>query len=144
MLTSPDGQPEKFTDIPDGGAWGPEICRIGKTFVFSASDVINGDEFWKITLSGSTSVNGSISSEYPVRVYPNPVQKSLNIDITDGIILPAEMKVYDNTGKCHMTKKLSEAQTKIDAEISALKPGIYFLTIRNGCRRYVQRITIVK
>jgi len=142
-LISPDGQPEKFTDIPNGGAWGPEICRIGKTFVFSASDAVNGTELWKITLSGSTDVNGSISTDFPVRVYPNPVQKCINIDITDRIILPAEMMVFDNTGRCLMKKRLSEARTRIDTEISSLKPGVYILTLENGFRRYVQRIIII-
>jgi len=144
MLTSPNGQPEKFTDIPNGGAWGPEICKISKTVVFSASDVINGDELWKKTLSGSTAVNGSISTDSPIKVYPNPVQKSINIDITAGIILPAEINVYDNTGTYLMTEILSETRTKIDVETLSLSPGIYFLTIRNGCQRYVQRITIAK
>lgn len=48
-LASPDLQPEKFTNIPNGGAWGPELRRIGNTFVFSAGDAVNGTELWKMT-----------------------------------------------------------------------------------------------
>jgi ELWxxDGT repeat protein len=141
-LVSPDAQPEKFTDISNGGAWGPELSRINKTFVFPASDATHGDELWKLTLSGSTAVNEPDCNDNPVTVYPNPAVKSFNIVIGDELNLPAELKIYDITGVCVFTEIFLDRSIKINAESLNLTPGIYFLAINNGLRRYISRVTI--
>ncbi len=143
-LISPDGQPEKFTDIPDGGAWGPELVRIGKTFIFSASNTTHGTEIWKMNVSGSTAAENLKSETDGIRIYPNPVTDHLNVHITEQLSSQATISFYNNEGVKIMTKTIGNTQTPFSIQNINLTPGIYFLRIEDGLKKSVKKLIIIE
>jgi hypothetical protein len=68
------------------------------------------------------SVN-EVKSTLANRVYPNPVQNILNIDIE---IPNAQYSIYTITGKQALNLEINTSKT---IDVSGLNPGIYFLNI---------------
>jgi ELWxxDGT repeat protein len=131
-LINPDGQPEKFTNIPGGGAWGPELRRINKTFVFSASDVTHGTELWKMTDSGNTSAK-DISPEDPqTLLYPNPVNDYFIVEIPDLFSLPAVISLYNISGERIMETEATNYSMTFNACKLRLSSGLYFMRVEDG------------
>lgn len=142
-LINPDGQPEKFTDIPDGGAWGPELVRIGKTFIFSASNKTHGTEIWKMDVSGSTATESLISETDGIKIYPNPATGNLVVEIPEYISLPCTLSVFSVTGIPVETREVSErtviVSLKEDLEMS---PGIYIVKSEDGRKSAVAKLLV--
>ncbi len=132
-LTSPDGQPEKFTDITGGGAYGDQIRKINKTFVFNASDPAHGDELWRMTRSGSTAID-DLTDEMAsrLRIFPNPVDETSLIEIPDEVPLPAEMTVYNATGSIIFVVEVSGRLVSLNELRKTFDPGLYVIIVRSG------------
>lgn len=60
-------------------------------------------------------------------VYPNPALSVISIDWSDSI---SEIKIYSIDGKLILTKQFSK-EKHLDLDISALKKGLYILSIKN-------------
>ncbi len=142
-LVSPDTQPEKFTDIPNGGAWGPEICGINKTFVFTASDVINGNELWKITLSGSTDIPG-VTENLSFRIFPNPATDHLTVELCGIGRTPAAISIYDISGRKVYECMANESVVSINNLSALIDPGLYIVKISDKPAAASVRIIVEK
>ena len=141
-LTDADGQPEKFTNIDDGGAYGPELARVGHTFVFQAGNAATGTELWKMDLSGGTAVNTLENKAPSVNVYPNPITGEYFLVLPDNMPLPAKMTVWDITGKPVVSTTISERQASFMKGELPLKPGVYFIKLESGKVRITRRIIV--
>jgi len=72
----------------------------------------------------------------PIRVYPNPVISELQFS-TDHFQSPIEhINIYDITGRLILN---SSFLTPNSINVSSLKAGIYFLEIRSGNERAMQK-----
>jgi ELWxxDGT repeat protein len=140
-ILSPDGQPEKFINIIGGGAWGPELARIGKTYVFSASDAVNGTELWKMTLSGSTIIPEVIEGA-PFRVYPNPATDHLIVELTEEDRCPVTISLLDISGRKVCECTANEQMISINILAADISPGIYILKISDGLAAASVRIVV--
>jgi hypothetical protein len=127
-LVSPDGQPEKFTNIPDGGAWGPELRRMKKTFVFSASDATHGTELWKMTLSGSTDIP-RVTGRSLFRVYPNPATDHLTVELTEDGSWPLTISLLDISGRKVYECIADKRVVTINNLTAHINPGLYIVRI---------------
>lgn len=127
-LTSPDGQPEKFTDITGGGAYGPEVRRIKGTFVFVAGDATNGTELWKMKAPQTTAAHDNINPDiYTMSIYPNPATESSIIEMPESFGLPADVRIYDSTGQMISAFILSDRVSRLNDHVMKMLPGIYIL-----------------
>lgn len=142
-LLSPDGQPEKFTNITGGGAWGPEVARIGKTFVFSASDAVNGTELWKMTLSGSTEISG-VTETPSFRIFPNPATGHLTVELFEPGSLPAAVSIYDLSGRKVFECMAYEHLVSINNLSELINPGLYIVKISDKPAAASARIIVNK
>jgi ELWxxDGT repeat protein len=142
-LISPDGQPEKFTNITGGGAWGPELARIGKTFVFSAGDATSGTELWKMTLSGST-VIPEVTEGALFRVYPNPATEHLTVELLKDGSWPVTISLYDISGRKVYECKANEQAVTINILPAQIRPGIYLLMMSDRLAVTTVRIMVIK
>lgn len=141
-LISPDGQPEKFTDIPGGGAWGPELRRINKTFVFYAGDATNGTELWKMSVSGSTSAEDIYPEDLQALLYPNPVNDYFTVEIPDPFTLPAAISLYNSTGERIMATEATYNSIPFSARKLKLSSGLYFIKLEDGIRQKTIKLIV--
>lgn len=132
-LISPDGQPEKFTNIENGGAWGSEFRRINKTFVFNGAITSTGDELWKKTISGSTAAESMVEDKRFMRVYPNPATGDFTAEIPEYISLPCTISICSMTGATLETIKVSDRMVTLTLLEEGLKcPRIYIIKSADG------------
>jgi len=143
-LINPDGQPEKFTNIPDGGAWGPELVRIGKTFIFSASNKTTGTELWKMSVSGSTATENMISETEGIIIYPNPVTDHITIHCTEQFSSQASISFYNMEGVKIMTRPIASTQTPFCVQNLNLSPGLYFLRIEDESKQSAKKFIVTE
>jgi len=142
-LINPDGQPEKFTNIPGGGAWGPELRRINKTFVFSASDVTHGTELWKMTVSGSTSAKDICPEDPQTLLYPNPVIDYFIVEIPDLFSLPAVISLYNISGERIMETEATNYSMTFNTCKLRLSSGLYFIRVEDGTKHQTIKFLVI-
>ena len=140
-LLNTGGQPEKFTNITGGGAWGPELARIGKTFVFAASDAVNGAELWKLTLSGSTIIPEIIEGAL-FRVYPNPSNDHLTVELTGEGSWPVTISLLDISGRKVYECTSNERVVTINNLTALINPGLYIVRISDRLTEAAARIIV--
>ncbi len=100
------------------------------------SRVLSGDEVSKLHYLTFSSLTTKQNHEY-IRVYPNPAQNKLYVDLDLGIIYYSE--IYSAIGA--MVLK-SGNSTAID--VSSLKPATYYMKIVTSSGIYFRNICIVK
>ena len=65
-----------------------------------------------------------------VILYPNPSKDIVTINITQPILSPIQINIYDNAGRLVFDKIIKENKTVID--VSALAKGTYFFEIKQN------------
>ncbi|MEO0898879.1 MAG: family 16 glycosylhydrolase [Bacteroidota bacterium] len=75
--------------------------------------------------------------ELGIKVYPSPVEDILQIDIPNGQ-LGKELKLYNTKGQLVKTIVPTSKRTKVD--VSAVRRGIYFLTLEVDQQQYSYKI----
>lgn len=142
-LLSPDGLPANFTSIENGGAWGPELKRINKTFIFNASTVSTGDELWKMTVSGSTAAESLESVGIALKVYPNPASLTFTVEIPEYISLPCELSVCSVIGAPLDIRKVADRIVTVElGENSEMHPGLYIIKSGDGRMKAFTKLLI--
>ncbi len=113
------------------------------------------DHAWRIplvTLLGDTTVNFTLHNEYTdiqlstdttatalpdlnklgFSTYPNPVRDVLTIRADKSTEMTGNIRIFSQTGALLMTKILAPGNTEVSLNVSALKPGVYILSIGEG------------
>ena len=143
-LLTPDGQPEKFTNIENGGAWGPELIRINKTFVFNGAIPSTGDELWKMTVSGSTAAGSMNETSATLKIFPNPATGVFVVEIPESIDLPCSVSICSSTGTTVETREVSDRRITFGENGEPeMYPGIYIVRSEDGRKRAVGRLVIL-
>jgi len=95
-----------------------------------------------ITNSFNNQSSGTELSETSkqVAIYPNPVQNTLNINLS-GLTGTSEIVIYNMNGTRVMSKSTGKANTEID--LSKLQRGVYMVKVFNGTA-VISRSKIVK
>lgn len=82
-----------------------------------------------------------ISTSAPeVRVFPNPAKNVLNVSVRLLQGETAMLNINDVTGRILVTQSIFATSSKID--ISALAPGVYFVTIIGEGVNYIEKIVV--
>lgn len=69
-----------------------------------------------------------LSDNQTMEVYPNPVQNTLNVDLSK-INSATSIRIYDINGRLMTTKNITQAKTQID--VSKLTGGVYMIEVLN-------------
>jgi hypothetical protein len=93
----------------------------------TSEDVMN-------VLISIVSVEGGARS---ILVYPNPGSKYLTIELNEK---GDTFFVYDNAGKLVMQEKFKSLKSQMD--VSSLKPGLYYLKVKQGRKLQVVKLLI--
>ena len=73
-----------------------------------------------------------------VSIYPNPAGNTLNIKLPEGDIENTEISVVNLTGQ-QMLQLENNGNHQLQADISGLAPGIYFLTIKSNSGEFTTK-----
>lgn len=153
--------PLQVTEItyPDGFS-GPASTDIGAgsfetlTMFFSPLEekVYNGDIAFQ-TNAGNTQVNvqaqGSIINGADdeiidpdeVTIYPNPASQVLTIELTSLAHLPANIQMFQHSGRLAFQKQSHRGKT-LQLDISSFKEGLYLIQISNHNSSLTKKIII--
>ena len=98
--------------------------------------------------ASSTTVVSNTAAEQKksFTIYPNPANRSFYSVINSTSATSAEMSISDVTGKVLISKTIAlqnGAQT-ISTNISALSPGVYFVTLNNNGKTETQKLVVIK
>jgi glucose/arabinose dehydrogenase len=85
------------------------------------------------TTAGTTALSGG-----NVRLYPNPAQNILNIEIATA--QPFTLQIFDLSGKRLLQQEITGAQSAIN--ISSLSAGIYVAELQNGSDTLRQKLVV--
>ena len=82
---------------------------------------------------GSVGVEDNIFNE-KIEIVPNPVTSDLSLRFDSNVVLPNNVKMYiiNLDGKVAQQQAIADGSTLIDANVSALPKGLYFVQLRSG------------
>lgn len=68
----------------------------------------------------------------PLKVYPNPVNTTLNVNLGDRIMEDTEVMLFNSSGTLLQTYFMPTGQVNLDISMQMFPPGIYYLKVLNG------------
>ena len=80
-------------------------------------------------------------NENSIKIYPNPADNRLNIDINSGNIGKANVKIFDLNGRQLMNKALDFSQSQ-QLDVSQFQSGIYVIKIENSRHSISKKLII--
>jgi hypothetical protein len=103
----------------------------------------------KLAYLGNVNVNGTVSVDEEnenegISMYPNPVSKSLHINLNDKEYKEVSVSVFDVTGKMVLNLNPSVTRNTIEIDLSALTNGPYYVRLKADNTFKTSKITILK
>ena len=96
-----------------------------------------------IRVDNSTGINEyNTNDKIGLKIFPNPVSNILHIDYTLNDITTGNIKITDIAGKLIYSENLISiiGENSISINLSALKPGYYFIVFNQGKETYAEKI----
>ena len=79
-----------------------------------------------------------------VKIFPNPADNEVNINLSAFSGLPVELKVYNPLGQLVITKSLEEApKSSVLINLNALKAGIHYVAIKVDGRKLITKKMVI-
>ena len=101
----------------------------------------NGDvQAWKVQVSVATTTNIYSNTNNNFKLYPNPSNGVLNIDLPNN--KGFNLYIINLQGKIVLDKEINEVHNTVNLDY--LDNGLYFVKIFNGQKVYTKKISIVK
>ena len=75
-----------------------------------------------------------------VKLYPNPAQNVVNIDLLNTILVDQNVKILDISGKVVLSSVLGNSSSSLNIE--NLRSGIYFMVINTASERIVEKLIV--
>ncbi len=88
-----------------------------------------------------TGIQSNIVADAYVKIYPNPTNGWLQIEMPNRTSLISTIIIYDMLGR--QTKQITVAKSEIEIDLTEMKDGIYFVQIENNgivCRKKVVKV----
>jgi hypothetical protein len=88
-----------------------------------------GEFTYKVTRGGAIGISTALTES--LKISPNPVLETLNIQLPDKLFTKGELSIYDATGKLEYASQINSSQVSINkADFnSSSKAGVYILKI---------------
>lgn len=99
---------------------------------WTSSAIITVDSVNRVD-QGISNIETDNSGVFNISVFPNPVNKTLNINLESHRDFDADFRIIDMTGQVLIIEKHRHTipNNSVCIDISALMPGLYMLNIRN-------------
>lgn len=115
----------------------------GNSFRQNITSKKSGDEFFTLpeTINGGTMkrISGSDGKRCIVRMYPNPSDGHIHIDVKDNAIIE-KILLKDLTGKTLLQKESNSSSETLD--ISHLSDGLYFVIVQTATGTYTEKLIV--
>ena len=83
------------------------------------------------------------NSAKPVfKIYPNPAQGNVSIELNVAIDTEMEVLIFDNMGRNLLRKTYTSPSGKVILDVSEYTSGIYLVTVLNGKKHYTRKLII--
>jgi subtilisin-like proprotein convertase family protein len=92
--------------------------------------------------NGTVVSTNELENEISLQVYPNPTSGMLIIDTPQDFGNKGTLQVSDILGKTLINKEWSKDMNSLN--IQSLENGMYHIVLRNGEKRYINRVLLVK
>ncbi|RME01712.1 MAG: T9SS C-terminal target domain-containing protein, partial [Bacteroidetes bacterium] len=83
-------------------------------------------------------------SENTLKLFPNPASAEVSIGYKLSTGTAAKLLVTDLTGKVHLIRKVEDPSGIYKLDISSLRPGYYFVQMKNDTERLTQKLVILR
>lgn len=139
------------------GNYEVEVSYNGATFTKSVPVHFNQENEITINVDDlSVTAEGTQHAETPVftsaetynesyggriRIYPNPAVSRLHIELTSRLQGNSRVTVTDITGSRKITRVMDLSYDNV-LELPQLNPGLYFLSVESGNRRFREKFTV--
>ena len=77
-----------------------------------------------------------------IRIYPNPTNGQLTIELNNNFAPNTQLLIYDICGKLVLSETLSSAQNTHTLTLGHLSSGVYMLHLRNNGLNLVQKVVV--
>jgi len=104
-----------------------------------SSSSSNNQQFQLISTSSIEAEDGLNAAEVAFNLYPNPVEKLLNINLPSEYQEGAEISIYNNVGKLIFRDVTKESLHIVN--LKELPAGLYILNINNGQEIITRKFT---
>jgi len=92
--------------------------------------------------NGTVVSTNELENEISLQVYPNPTSGMLVIETPQDFGNKGTLQISDMLGKTMITKEWSKEMNTLN--IHNLENGMYHIVLRNGEKRYINRVLLVK
>ena len=100
----------------------------------------NTNQQFSFTSTSSIDLEGGLNNSGALSLYPNPVEKVLNISIPAEYQENAEVMIYNNVGKLIFSDNIIN-KNMYKADVSDIKAGIYIIRISSGNNTITKKFT---
>jgi len=115
---------------------------ITKTSYSSHNEVTlynNGTLVWGVEPVSSKLANIDLTSEFQIKVFPNPVVSEITI-ASKSDLKGANVRLVDLAGKELYREKIEQSGNSMRIDMNAVVPGVYFIQIEKGTEVVVKQI----
>ena len=98
------------------------------------------------TIKNTVGIANAVDENASFSVYPNPADKTCFAVINSDVLGNADLLITDITGKTLLNKTVSLVPGKqnVPVDITALSPGMYFVSLHNMGKVETQKLVIIK
>ena len=111
------------------------VGNVVLTQGFQQPDTIKG---------GSNFVKGFPNVDFTVKVYPNPAEDYLNVVLSGNDNLDLQVSLFDAIGRNLLINRINAGEPEKTLDVSAYRPGIYFLKIATLDGRAIRTFQVTK
>ncbi len=79
----------------------------------------------------------------PIDIYPNPANKEVTIDFSEGVKQPTLITLFDGFGRVLMQNIINQGEATKTLSVTELPSGVYFIRLKIEDQTYIKKILIV-
>lgn len=123
----------------------PEASGVYTLTISHKGNLVGGSQDFSLVIDGVTEPLSVVQNEFKsIAVYPNPVENSLNIQLTSDGDSKIDLSIYDMRGRVVKKHEFKDNSYILDTslDLASFASGIYFLKISQGAKYYTQKINV--
>jgi hypothetical protein len=123
----------------------PITSPSGKFFIaFITNNAINAQGFDAYYAPATVGIdNEFVAQQEAMQIFPNPAKEILTISLSQTLEGESQLSIFSLSGiKVHQATISDGASRDLSIDVSALKPGLYVVMLRNGDQFYRRELAI--
>ena len=134
----------QVTDLYSGQAAGTVAVDAQGAFSNWSSSLpaLEANQTWILRLAKQTGTSTTAKSALAVALYPNPARTQARLQVKAPPAGPAQVRVFDLTGRLLHTATFTGAAHTLDT--SSWAAGIYFVRVQAGAAVFTQQLVVAR